>query len=157
MFEFNTDSFRLDPSGDGDEGSLVDIPAETFVWQRGDISKEQGLRLRVQIPDGVRSADGQRQLTVSDMYDIKTKRHVRYGAQFADYITVGVHCVTVAGKTALAEFCPDITRRSPSSPLPSSVTSSVRSTPRSLPSSVWSTPRSHGSRTTRGSPLEDRP
>ena len=157
IVKFDTDNFRLDPIGDGDEASLVDIPAGTFVWQRGDITNERGLRLRVQIPDGVRSLDGQRQLTVSDIYDTRLKRHIRYGAQFADYIIMGVSVVINPGEPAPAEFGLDDANPTFPSSLPSSVISSVRSNPTSLPSSVYSTPGSHGFRTTRGHPEEWEP
>ncbi|KAJ9662005.1 hypothetical protein H2201_006294 [Coniosporium apollinis] len=105
IHKFDTGNFRLDPTGDGDQGSLQRLPHGTFVFQRGDISKEQGLRLRIQIPDGVKNAEG-RQLTVSDIYDTKTQRHIKYGAQFADYITMGVRAVAIpGGQPAPAEYC----------------------------------------------------
>ena len=93
----------LDPNGDGE--SLQKVPPGTFTFQRGDISKQQGLRLRIRIPDGVTNTDG-RQLTVSDIYDTKQDKHIEYGSQFADYITMGVHGVAITGgKPAPTEFC----------------------------------------------------
>ena len=80
------------------------IPPETFQWQRGDISQNRGLRLKVRIPDGVLNNKGQ-QLTVSDIYDTKTKQYIQYGAQLADYITMGVSAVTVEGENAEAKDC----------------------------------------------------
>lgn len=105
MHKFDTSTFMLDPTGHGDQGSLQRLPHGTFEFQRGGISKEQGLRLRIQVPDGVKNADG-RQLTVNDIYDMKTQRHIKYGAQFADYITMGVRAVAIpGGQPAPAEYC----------------------------------------------------
>ena len=103
MHAFDTSNFKLDPTGDGE--SLKDIPEGTFTFQRGDINKQQGLRLRIQIPSGVTNDEG-RQLTVSDIYDTKEEKHIAYGAQFADYITMSVHGVAITGGSpAPAEFC----------------------------------------------------
>lgn len=104
MTKLDTGNLKLDRSGDA--GSLEPLPTGTFTFQRGDISKQQGLRLRVQIPDGVKAPNG-RQLTVSDIYDTKKQRHTDYGAQIADYITMGVHGVVIPGVTvAPRQFCP---------------------------------------------------
>lgn len=104
MTKLDTGNLKLDASGDA--GSLEAIPDGSFTWQRGDIRLHQGLRLRVQIPDGVKGPDG-RQLTVSDIYDTKNQRHVNYGAQVADYITMGVHGVVIPHvAVAPREFCP---------------------------------------------------
>lgn len=103
MHAFDTSNFKLDPSGDGE--SLKDIPEGTFTFQRGDINKQQALRLKIQIPSGVTDDEG-RQLTVSDIFDTKEEKHIAYGAQFADYITMGVHGVAITGGSpAPAEVC----------------------------------------------------
>ena len=103
MTNLDDGNLKLDRSGD--TGSPEQVPPGTFTFQRGDISKQQGLRLRVQIPDGVKTPDG-RQLTVSDLYDTKKQRHIDYGAQIADYITMGVHGVVIPGvQVAPREFC----------------------------------------------------
>ena len=103
MHDFDTSNFKLDPTGDG--GSLQDVPDGTFKFQRGDISKRQGLRLKIQIPTGVTNEEG-RQMTVSDIFDTKEEKHIVYGAQFADYITMGVHGVAITGGSpAPAQFC----------------------------------------------------
>ncbi|KIW87786.1 uncharacterized protein Z519_11760 [Cladophialophora bantiana CBS 173.52] len=102
--DLDTGTLKLDRYGD--TSRLEDIPEGTFTFQRGDITKQQGLRLRVQIPDGEKAPDG-RQLTVSDIYDTKTQRHIGFGAQIADYIKVGVHGVVIGGvQVAPREFCP---------------------------------------------------
>lgn len=103
MHEFDTSNFKLDPTGDGE--SLQDIPEGTFTFQRGDITKQQGLRLKIQVPPGIKNDEG-RQLTVSDIFDTKEEKHIAYGAQFADYITMGVHGVAITGgRPAPAEPC----------------------------------------------------
>lgn len=103
IHSFDTTNFKLNPNGDGE--SLEDIPEGTFDFQRGDIAKQQGLRLRIQIPAGIKNKEG-RQLTVSDIYDTKLEKHIMFGAQFADYITMGVHGVAISGAHAAPpEFC----------------------------------------------------
>jgi hypothetical protein len=103
MISFDRGNFKLDRTGDFD--ALEPIPDGTFTFERGDIDKEQGLRLKIQIPDGVTAPNG-RQLTVSDIYDTKNQRHIDFGAQFADYITMGVHGVVIPGvQPAPREFC----------------------------------------------------
>jgi hypothetical protein len=102
--KFDTSNFKLDVNGDQSE--LIDIPDGTFNFQRGDITKKQGLRLRIQIPDGVKNKDGV-QLTVGDIYDTANNVNIQYGAQFTDYITMGVAGVAITGGTkADAQFCP---------------------------------------------------
>lgn len=79
---------------------MIDVPEGTFNWQRGDIDKNMGLRLQVKIPDGVLGSGPDnkgRQLTVSDIVDSKTGNNIMYGAQFADYITMTVKGVAIAG------------------------------------------------------------
>ncbi|KAL8724855.1 MAG: hypothetical protein Q9166_007709 [cf. Caloplaca sp. 2 TL-2023] len=96
MTQFNTSSLKLDVYGTTTHMEL--IPKGTFQWQRGDISKSQGLRLKVKIPDGILgqgSKNKDRQLTVSDIWDTKSKHYIRYGSQLADYITMGVSAVTI--------------------------------------------------------------
>ena len=103
---FNTASLKLDVFGT--TSHMEPVPKDTFQWQRGDISKNQGLRLKVKIPDGVLGQgknNKDRQLTVSDIYDTKTKHHIQYGAQLADYITMGVSAVTIDSTNADAQDC----------------------------------------------------
>jgi hypothetical protein len=79
---------------------MVSVPAGTFLWQRGNISKNMGLRLQIQIPDGVvgkGSGNKGRQLTVSDIVDTSNNQNMLYGAQFADYITMTVKGVGIPG------------------------------------------------------------
>ena len=107
VHDFDTSSFQLDtastigtPTDDDlvENPSLVD-PTKVFVWQRGDISINQGLRLQVMIPSGVTGKNGQ-QLTVSNIWDKNTHQHIRYGAQFADYVTMSVSAVTTKAQVA---------------------------------------------------------
>jgi hypothetical protein len=103
MTKFDTGNLKLNRTGNTD--ALEPIPQGTFTFERGDITKQQGLRLKVQIPDGVTTADG-RQLTVSDIYDTRNQRPIDFGAQLADYITMGVHGVVIPGvQPAPKEFC----------------------------------------------------
>ena len=44
-------------------------------------------------------------LLVSNIYDIRPKRHIKYGAQFADYFTMGISAMGVKGKAASPEKC----------------------------------------------------
>lgn len=95
MVDFSPDSFQLDVDGTGN--NLVDPPKDTFTWVRGDVSKHQGLRLHVEIPKGTMGTgdNAGRQLTVSDMIDTSNSQYVKYGAQFADYIHVGLSGVVM--------------------------------------------------------------
>ena len=100
IHSFNTATFQLDIEGTGN--NMVDIPDGTFRWQRGDIAQNAGLRLQVQIPNGI-VGTGQnnkgRQLTVSDIVDTKNGQNIMFGAQFADYITMTVKGVAISGGT----------------------------------------------------------
>lgn len=107
MNAFKTSGFMLDTDGDGD--NLQPVPDKTFTWVRGDVKKPMGLRLHVQIPNGVTgTGDNEgRQLTVSDLVDTSNSQNILYGAQFADYITMGVAGVGISGgQPAPAQFCP---------------------------------------------------
>ena len=113
IHSFNTATFQLDIEGTGQ--NMVDVPDSTFRWQRGKITKNVGLRLQVQIPDGIVGTGENnkgRQLTVSDIVDTKNGQKILYGAQFADYITMTVKGVAISGGTPLAPLsCPKATRR----------------------------------------------
>ncbi|KAK3368703.1 hypothetical protein B0H63DRAFT_515247 [Podospora didyma] len=108
MHSFNTGNFQLDVEGTGE--NMVDVPAGTFRWQRGNIAKNMGLRLQIKIPDGVLGtgeSNKGKQLTVSDIVDTKNGQNIRYGAQFADYITMTVKGVAISGgKPDAARLCP---------------------------------------------------
>ncbi|KPM37858.1 hypothetical protein AK830_g8703 [Neonectria ditissima] len=107
MTQFDSSNFMLDADGTGDD--LQPVPDGTFTWVRGNINKHMGLRLRVEVPQGVvGTGDNEgRQLTVSDLVDITNSQNVNYGAQFADYIHMVVNGVTIAdGSAAEAEPCP---------------------------------------------------
>ncbi|KAJ0426752.1 hypothetical protein BJY00DRAFT_306747 [Aspergillus carlsbadensis] len=72
IHSFQGSVFKLDYHGsEGDEQDLRDLPAGTITWPRDDISQQQGLSLRIQVPDGVL---GNRQQQLA----------------FADYILMGV-------------------------------------------------------------------
>ncbi|KAJ1323027.1 hypothetical protein MN608_11881 [Microdochium nivale] len=105
--EFASDSFQLDQDGTGN--NLVPAPDGTFTWVRGDIDHNQGLRMHIQIPKGVTGTgdnDG-RQLTVGDLVDTNNGQNVKFGAQFADYMKVGVSAVVKdAEKVAEPKGCP---------------------------------------------------
>ena len=107
IHSFNTANFQLDVEGTGQ--NMVDVPAGTFRWQRGNIDKNMGLRLQVQIPDGV-VGSGQnagRQMTVSDIVDTSNGQNIMYGAQFADYIRMTVKGASIAGAApASPQSCP---------------------------------------------------
>ncbi|TFA99040.1 hypothetical protein CCMA1212_009082 [Trichoderma ghanense] len=107
MREFAASKFMLDVDGTGE--NLQPVPAGTFTWVRGDIKKYMGLRLHIQVPDGVVGTDGNegRQLTVSDLVDTSNSQNVLYGAQFADYITMSVNGVVIpGGEPEPAQECP---------------------------------------------------
>lgn len=64
------------------------------------------LRIRVKIPDGMKKEDGT-PYTLSDIFDTKTNTFIQYGAQFADYIQVGVSAQAIGNFTvAAAQSCP---------------------------------------------------
>ncbi|KZZ88757.1 hypothetical protein AAL_07958 [Moelleriella libera RCEF 2490] len=101
--EFDTSSFRIDPNGttgQPDEHDLLDIdnPSDIFQWTRGDIDTGHGLRLHIEMPEDMN-------LNVSNLYDINTQQHIRYGAQFADYITMTVGAVTASAEAAAPQRC----------------------------------------------------
>ena len=103
----NFGTLKLDQEGTAD--NMVPVPDGTFSW-RGDISNSKGLRLKIKIPDGVVGTGpdnkGQ-QLTVSDIMDTGNGQYIQYGAQFADYISMGVNGVGITGGTpATALPCP---------------------------------------------------
>ncbi|KAJ4320191.1 hypothetical protein N0V84_005976 [Fusarium piperis] len=104
MNSFDSNSFKLD------DGSGVNkpVPAGTFTWVRGDIRKNMGLRLHIEVPKstmGTGTKEGQ-QLTVHDIVDEK-KRKIEYGGQFADHIQMCVNGVTISGdEPAPAQLCP---------------------------------------------------
>ncbi len=105
--EFFTANFKLDVDETGE--NLQPILAGTFTWVRGDIKKYVGLRLRIQVPEGVVGTEGNagRQLTVSDMVDTSNSENILYAAQFADYITMSVNSVVIpGGEPAPARACP---------------------------------------------------
>lgn len=107
--KFDTGSFKLDTSGaqDGDSDNFIPVPTSWFEFQRGDIKKKQGLRLRIQNNTGQKTNDGSRLLTVSDIYDKSKSVFINYGAQFADYVTMGVAGVAIEGdKPSPAASCP---------------------------------------------------
>lgn len=107
MNSFQTANFMLDADGTGN--NLQPVPDKTFTWVRGDVNKAMGLRLHIQIPDGVKGTGGNagRQLTVSDIFDTNKLQNIVYGAQFADYISMGVAGVGISGGTpAAAQYCP---------------------------------------------------
>jgi hypothetical protein len=82
------------------------MPSRWFKFQRGNISKQQGLRLKIEIPDGTEN-DEERQLTVSDICDTQKEMNIQYGSQFAEYILIGVKWVASSGgKPTPAEICP---------------------------------------------------
>lgn len=65
-----------------------------------------GLRLHVQIPQGMLSDEGV-QLTVSDIFDTQTQSFINYGAQLADCITMGVSVVVIDDVAVAASItCP---------------------------------------------------
>ena len=83
----------------------IDEPEKIFVWQRGDITKFQGLRFTIQIPKGMKGKDG-KQLTVTNIYDTRKSAHLRYGGQIADRTTMAVSAVTIdGGNPAPMENC----------------------------------------------------
>lgn len=116
MHSFNKDQFKLPYDSAKQEYSVNGSdrkppPTGTFTFQRGDISKHMGLRLKVQIPDGVNITieDGsKRQANVSDLLDENNNdENVKYGSHFAESINMHLYGVTVdGGKPAPAISCP---------------------------------------------------
>jgi hypothetical protein len=106
IHDFDTSNFVYDTaktSGSANQADLKPIanPEEVFVFTRGDITKQQGLRLQIRIPEGTEGKVGQ-QLNVSNIWDKKTKQHIRYGSQIADYVTMGVDAVVISGQQPAA-------------------------------------------------------
>ncbi|KAF8245563.1 hypothetical protein K440DRAFT_555517 [Wilcoxina mikolae CBS 423.85] len=97
---FNTSTLLLQTGPD----TRIPLPPGTVTYPRG--APPMCLRIQIKIPDGVKGADGT-QLTLSDIYDTSTNETIQYGAQFADYITIGVAAVAIGNVTvASAQPCP---------------------------------------------------
>jgi hypothetical protein len=86
--DFDTSSLVLVKS----EDNQISLPDGIITWVRG--APPMGLRPHVQIPEGMLN-DAGIQMTVSDIYDTQTQNLITYGAQFADYITMGVSGVVI--------------------------------------------------------------
>ncbi|GKZ38164.1 hypothetical protein AbraIFM66950_010159 [Aspergillus brasiliensis] len=119
---FDTSSFYFDVNSTSDSSKPdpkdlkpIDKPEEVFQWQRGDISTKHGLRIKIEVPQGRKDKHGN-QLLVSNIYDKRTQRHIKYGAQFADYFTMGISAMGAVGQKADPKPC-----YSPSSQAESSV------------------------------------
>ncbi|KAJ5086935.1 hypothetical protein NUU61_008242 [Penicillium alfredii] len=110
IHDFDKSNFKFDINSttDGQALNLQDIeePDRVFQWQRGDITKNQGLRIKIEVPKDLKqkNKDGE-PLLVSNIYDTLNKKHIRYGAQFARYFTMSVSAVAIPGKTAEAQPC----------------------------------------------------
>ena len=96
---------QLDQSGQKDQSNLIQVPDSWYNWQRGDISKQMGLRLQIKAPAGAKADNGDL-LTVSDIYDTNTSFYIQYGAQFADHIEMSVSAVVADGTAAEPQSCP---------------------------------------------------
>ncbi|RPA78852.1 hypothetical protein BJ508DRAFT_416328 [Ascobolus immersus RN42] len=73
------------------------LPDGIISCVRGDLNKNQGLRIHVEIPDAVKekySSSGV-DLTVSHIFDTKTNEYIMYGSQIADRITMSVSAVAL--------------------------------------------------------------
>lgn len=112
--DFST--FMLDINGTGED--MVPVPPATYQWVRGNIDKQMGLRLHIQVPDGVVGTGPDNngcQLTVSDIVDTGNDENIQYGAQFADRITMGTKGVGIAPvPTDDLKFCPQVPTKGPS-------------------------------------------
>ncbi|GIJ84913.1 hypothetical protein Asppvi_003764 [Aspergillus pseudoviridinutans] len=90
IHDFQESVFKLDYNGrDGDEQDLRDLPEGTITWSRGHKEKKQGLHIHIEVPRGIVGNNNQ-ELTVGDIWDTDRERYIQYGAQFADYIKMGV-------------------------------------------------------------------
>ncbi|GAB7356935.1 hypothetical protein MBLNU459_g7781t1 [Dothideomycetes sp. NU459] len=93
---FSTSNLYLDTSGNQDGTNLQNIPSQWMELQRGsalDGKVPLALRLRIRNNTGATTDDGSRLLNVSDIWDDQTKNNIVYGAQFTDYIQMGVAAV----------------------------------------------------------------
>jgi len=93
MQSFDTSNLFLDTSGNRDGTAQDPIPSSWIELQRGsNLGKKvpMGLRLRIRNNTGAKTADGSRLLDVSDIWDDSTQNNIRYAAQFADHIKMGV-------------------------------------------------------------------
>ncbi|KAK1449339.1 hypothetical protein CMEL01_08654 [Colletotrichum melonis] len=94
MYDADFSSFLLDRTGKrrGNVREMVPVPEGVFDWcDRGDITKNMGLHLRVSIPKGLKTDDNTRDLNLSYLFDQNNGgRYVHYGSQFADYIFMSV-------------------------------------------------------------------
>jgi hypothetical protein len=93
MQSFDTSNLSLDTSGNRDGTSKEPIPGSWIELQRGSALGRNvplGLRLRIRNTTGKKTADGSRLLDVSDIWDDSSQNNIRYAAQFADYIKMGV-------------------------------------------------------------------
>ncbi|KEF57335.1 uncharacterized protein A1O9_05252 [Exophiala aquamarina CBS 119918] len=93
MQSFDTSNLSLDTSGNRDGTAQDPIPSSWIELQRGSALGKKvplGLRLRIRNNTGAKTADGSRLLDVSDIWDDSTQNNIRYAAQFADHIKMGV-------------------------------------------------------------------
>ncbi|KAM5519716.1 uncharacterized protein FRV6_00715 [Fusarium oxysporum] len=94
IYDADFSSFLLDRTGKrrGNVREMSPVPDGVFDWcDRGDITQNMGLHLRVSIPKGLKTDDDSRDLNVSDLFDQNNGgRYVHYGSQFADYIFMSV-------------------------------------------------------------------
>jgi hypothetical protein len=93
MQSFDTSNLYLDTSGNRDGTSKDPIPDSWIELQRGSALGKKvplGLRLRIRNNSGDKTADGSRLLDVSDIWDDSSQNNIRYAAQFADHIEMGV-------------------------------------------------------------------
>ena len=108
MHTFDTSTIQLDIEGTGN--NTVAVPDGTFTFTRGIIDANMGLRLRIQVPNGVVGtgpSNKGRQLTVSDLWDNSTSLNTNYGAQFTDYIQMSVSGVVLTPAPKLVpQPCP---------------------------------------------------
>ncbi|KAJ6078670.1 hypothetical protein N7467_008423 [Penicillium canescens] len=120
--DFDTRSFKFDMNGtnDGAPTDLKDIenPDKVFQWQRGNIKARAGLRIKIEVPKGLKDNNKQ-PLLVSHIYDTNKKLHIKYGAQFADYFTMGVSAMGIDGTTAQPQNCYDPSSQTAGSVKPS--------------------------------------
>ncbi|KAI1320783.1 hypothetical protein F5Y16DRAFT_389559 [Xylariaceae sp. FL0255] len=108
MMSVDFSTLMLDINGTGQ--GMVPVPAGAYQWVRGNINKQMGLRLHIQIPDGwvgKGPENNGHQLTVSDIVDTGNNENIQYASQFADYITMGTKGVGISPvPKAELQFCP---------------------------------------------------
>lgn len=113
--------FRLDPTDlrRGDPNDMIPVTQDTIVYPLSGITKSWGLHIKVKVPSGMRATHIDRDLKVSDLFDLNNGgQYVRYGSQFADYVFMAISEIVSAKPPGCAPLQDSLTYTEPLIPQP---------------------------------------